>query len=264
MWALGALVGGGSLLLRRIRLNRALHPWRDPPVALLSLLAGVEERAGMDTPLRLLEAPGLGSPVALSGRRIALPTTGIDELNRGELAAVLAHEVGHLVRRDPAWLRALSLLEAILWVQPLNRPARRAFQLASDFLADDWAVRCTGSRLALARALEKVSRWAVERGSPRGVLAMARPESPMVERVRVILETPLADSARAAPRWNALLLLPALFLPPVSVAGPEAVQVLVVRQVRHESLGAPVDGESGPISKRIEVRVFELPEPPPG
>lgn len=264
LWALGALIGCGTLLRRRARLNRAMDPSAAMPVDIAPLLERVEERAGLQSPLRLVDAGGLGSPAALTGGRIALPSRAIEGLEEGELAAVLAHEVGHVVRRDPAWLRGLSILGAILWLQPLNRVARQGFQLASEFLADDWAIHCTGSRLPLARALEKVSRMALDYPSPRCVVTMARPESPIVERVRAILEKPIAESPRVFSPGSALLLLPALLLPPVSVSRPEAVQVLVVREVREESAGNPSPTESASPSDRIEVRVYALPESPRG
>jgi beta-lactamase regulating signal transducer with metallopeptidase domain len=255
LWVAGGLLGGGLLRRRRRRLDRTLHPPRTPNGGVSALIGRIGERAGLPS-VRLLEAPGLGTPVALTGRRVVLPSRAVHHLDEDELTAVLAHEVGHLVERDPAWLRLLLVLEALLWMQPLNRVARRAFQDASDFLADGGAVRHTGSRLPLARALEKVSLWSLQGVRPGGVVAMARPESPLIGRVRAILATSDSGSAHTTSPWSVLLLVPALLLPPVQVPRPEIVQVLVVRAVGEASTGAPPSDASALEAGRMELRIY--------
>ena len=146
------------------------------------------------------------------------------------MEAALAHELGHLARHDPAWLRVLRILEIVFFFQPLNRLARLHFQDASEILADAWAVRHTGSPLHLARSLEKVSSWACAPPVDPFVSTMARRESPVVERVRILLSTSPHQN-----RWSghlaALLLVPAVLLPPVRVPGPSAMRIVVIEQV---------------------------------
>ena len=38
---------------------------------------------------------------------------------------MLAHEIAHLVRRDPQWLVLARAIEMVFFFQPLNRLARR-------------------------------------------------------------------------------------------------------------------------------------------
>lgn len=257
LWTSGALLGGGLLLCRRSRLNRALGASRTPGGHAAVLLGRICERAGLLS-TRLLEASWLGTPIVLGGRRIVLPSYAIHHLASDELAAVLAHEVGHLVQRDPEWLQVLRVVEVILWIQPLNRLARRSFQEASDFLADSWAVCHTGSRLPLARSLEKVSRWSTRAGRLSGVLTMAHPDSPLVERVRAILVPADGGSAHGPSRWTALLLMPALLLPPVRVSEPQDVQVLVVGRVQRTVVGDGGADAATVAADRMEMRVYRL------
>ena len=56
---------------------------------------------------------------------------------------MLAHEVAHLVRRDPHWLVAARVIETVLFVQPLNRLARLRLQEVAEYLSDDWAMART-------------------------------------------------------------------------------------------------------------------------
>ena len=58
----------------------------------------------------------LGSPVAALGRRIVMPGWALELLDRDQLAAMLAHEVAHLARRDPLWKLMVALGGALLWL----------------------------------------------------------------------------------------------------------------------------------------------------
>ena len=239
LWMAGALF----LSLRLVRGHRRFRDALDPswcagprPRALLTTL---QAKAGVRGPVVLVEAPGLGSPVVLPGRRIALPAHAPALMDDGELSAALAHELGHVVRRDPVWLLVLRVLESVFFFQPLNRLARTGFQSASDFLADEWAVEHTGEPLSLARSLEKVSTWAEAAQADVPVLAMAQRDSPIVQRVRHIVTLGETSRQRRIGPVSTLLLLPALLLPPVWAPAHREVGVVIIRELHVES---PTDG----------------------
>lgn len=110
-----------------------------------------------------------GRPVALvPGPRVALvaglrrPTTFIssdivDLLSDAELAAVVAHERHHELRRAPVTLVALQGVAAVFgWVRPISRWAERArAQIEID--ADAHAVANGASRQVIALAIVKLS-----------------------------------------------------------------------------------------------------------
>ena len=132
----------------------------------------------------------LATPVALARWEICLPGRALAELPAAEQRGILAHEAAHLVRRDPAWLLAARVIEAVLFVQPLNILVRRRLQEASEFLCDEWAVRRTGEPLALARCLASVAGWISPEAPPTLAAAMVeRGGSPLVRRVRRILDS---------------------------------------------------------------------------
>jgi|CXWL01.1.fsa_nt_gi beta-lactamase regulating signal transducer with metallopeptidase domain len=161
-WSAGALVG--LLLLaqswRRLRhclASRESLEFGPVREALDDLLV----RAERPEAVRLSDAPTLPVPVALGvfSPEICLPTRVVEELGEGARVAVLAHELGHVVRRDPTWLLVARTIESVFFVQPLNRLARRRLQALSEYLADAWALEATGDRRGLAQCLVEVAGW---------------------------------------------------------------------------------------------------------
>jgi len=230
LWIAGGGWGAARLVGRHRRFGRELA---DPgPVSWRVERQVRDLRRGADLRGRVtaFEAARLGAPVALSGGRIGLPRRASALLDDDELKATLAHELAHIVRRDPAWLLWLQGLEAIFWIQPLNVVARRAFQRSSEFLADEWAVQQTRRPLGLARSLEKVTTWLVEGRPGEPVPAMARAESPVVERVKRILSSSRRPASGSFRSLSAALLLPALLLPPVRIAPQTELRVMVTQE----------------------------------
>ena len=203
LWLLGAAVALAHLVHLRRRLRRLLAhrgPVEGGPLA--EALERVRTAAGSARSVRLTCSSRLASPVALAGDEICVPERA-RELGPRELETMLAHELAHLERRDPAWLRATSALERILFPQPMNRLAARRLEQAAEYLCDERAVEWTGAGVALARCLHQVASW---RGAGAGGLsAMVRPTSPLVSRVRRALEgrasTPTGVQRAAFASW---------------------------------------------------------------
>jgi HEAT repeat protein/beta-lactamase regulating signal transducer with metallopeptidase domain len=178
-----------GFFVARVRLALHLGPRRSviegplPP-----LLHSLCRAAGIQRPIRLTSAPGLGSPVALGHSEICIPDAALTELDREQQRSMLAHELAHLARLDPLWLTVACFLERPLFFQPLNRLARRRMQDAAEYLCDDWAVRRTGSGLTLAKCLVKVAEWMDT--SPRvvPVSGMAEHRSQLVARIHRLVE----------------------------------------------------------------------------
>jgi hypothetical protein len=208
LWFLGAAVALAHLMHLRRRLRLLLahrRPVEGGPVA--EALTRVREAAGSTRDVRLTQSARLASPVALAGDEICVPERA-RELGPRELETMLAHELAHLERRDPAWLRATSTLERILFPQPLNRLAARRLEEAAEYLCDERAVAWTGEGVALARCLHEVATW---RGAgapglaPPGLAPMVRPASPLVARVQRALEggvsSPTSGQRAAVATW---------------------------------------------------------------
>lgn len=222
-WAIGAAFLLGLYVVRRLRFARRIIARRnvtEPPLA--PMLEELRAAAGFGRAVRLTASSALPSPVALGAGEIAVPEAALTDLDAGQQRSMLAHELAHLARRDPAWLTAACVVEQIAFIQPLNRLARRRIQESAEYLCDEWAVRRTGSGVLLAKCLAKVAEWL--EASPRSVpvAGMAEDRSHLVARVRRLLKGapfPKAPGRRTLVFASfAVISLTVLALPAVSLA----------------------------------------------
>jgi beta-lactamase regulating signal transducer with metallopeptidase domain len=216
LWLTSA--GGGLLWLtfrhgRTMRILGDRAPLDGTPVraSLDDLLA----RSGVSMPIALSSSSAIASPIALAGNEVCLPRRALLELAPNELEAMLAHEVAHLVRRDPQWLIVARVVETVLFLQPLNRLARYRLQEVAEFLCDDWAVSRMSQPVTLAKCLAAVAEWvgkAPKVRTPRLQPMSAMAESvgsPLVRRVGRILDGRHTRRARR-PRFTFALSASAL------------------------------------------------------
>ena len=170
------------ILVGRIGDRRAVLDGR-----LLAELEQLTREAKLRRRPRLTSTTRISSPIALGVAEICLPESALTDLDLEQQRSMLAHELAHLARRDPVWLAFVSVVERVLWIQPLNRLARRGIATSAEYLCDEWAVRRTGSGVALARCLAQVAEWI--QASPLGVpvAGMAEERSLLVSRVEKLL-----------------------------------------------------------------------------
>jgi Zn-dependent protease with chaperone function len=188
-----------------IRARAALGPRKPSANALhLRTLAAHAERVGLRSLPRLTTSPRIFSPAAILPAEICVPGSLFDELTTASQDALLAHEMAHIARRDPLWCGAATAIAAVCVFQPLTPWAVRRLRRASEHAANAMAVRLTGEPLELARALAALAPHAL-RGAR---LRTAATGSPLVDRIRRILGTPLPQqSGSRAAGFLALTLL---------------------------------------------------------
>ena len=237
-WGLGVTVGAGRWWVAERALKGAVYNRRDSDspgtrAVLDDVLASSPDLGA----IRLTMSDALESPAVLGRREICIPPSALD-LSDDQMRAVLAHELGHIARRDAWWSRLVKGIETVLFIQPLNRLAAGEIRDASEFLCDEWAVACTGSPMALARSLARVSSW-LTRPEPATTLSMVHiRDGRLLRRVERILHPPPARPLR--PAWGALLSFAAvsvlLMIPPVRLNAPGSISVAT-----WEGEGAPAD-----------------------
>lgn len=187
----GSLFALGRLGLAGHRLRKQLQGRRDvieDPV--LETHLALCAKAELTKRPRLSASTKLRSPVALLRNEICLPERAVDSLSQLQQQGMLAHELAHLLRRDPAWRIGIAIYEALFFFQPLNHFARRKLNEVAEFQCDDWAARNTGTGVHLAKCLAEVASW-LDGGPPSSaiVTAMAVPSSPIVQRITRLLGT---------------------------------------------------------------------------
>lgn len=202
-WGAGALasaigLGRATLQLRSLLATcTARPPW--PLLERIAHAMGLRRAVGCST------SPAISVPfvTGITRPEICCPER-IDELAIEYQRGLFAHELAHVARRDPAWQLVYRVGEAALFLQPLNRMARRRLEEIAEHLTDERAAACTGDRLGLARCLVAVAHWPAMR--PVGVPAVAFAASPRLDRrVRRLLDGP--EAAEPRPRWLAALAL---------------------------------------------------------
>ena len=214
-WAVGASIMAGWFFVARARFLRAIGPRRDVAHTLAgNALRFLQRESRFHDHVRLTLSECLTSPVALGTDEICLPSRALAELDPIRMESILAHELAHLVRRDPSWLTIARVIEAVFFFQPLNILARRRMQESAEFASDAWASTRVARPLDLAHCLALVAEWTI--AAPRlPVPAMAERHGPVlvrrVERLTTGRVIPEATPGRAL-RLSAVVSLVALIL----------------------------------------------------
>ena len=249
LWIIGAALGLVVLSLRYVAFLRSLRDRRELDGPIRRELTDLAHTAGVALP-RLTVSPSLAAPASfmLPRPEICVPERVLTELDPAARQAILAHELAHLVRRDPLHLLVFRALEAVFFFQPLLRVARQRLVGLSETLCDEWAVERTGGRRELARTLAHVAAWVsgarAERAAP--VARMAACRSSLGRRVERLLR-PVPRGAARTPTT-----LAALGLVAVAITGPGvACQASGASAGGVASSGAAADG-------RVELRALEL------
>jgi len=202
LWAAVALGWSLHYLARRLILVGRLADRRavsDGPLA--ATLAELRRSTGYRRRVQLTMARTIASPVALGLSEICVPELALSDLGAEQQRSMLAHELAHLARRDSLWLAGASLIERCFFFQPLNRLARRELETTAEYLSDEWAMRKTGSAVALAKCLATVAEWI--QASPLGVpvAGLAERRSLLVSRISRLLEGRLPSSPTSRRGW---------------------------------------------------------------
>ncbi|MBL8749007.1 MAG: M56 family metallopeptidase [Planctomycetes bacterium] len=215
---LAALVGLAwfAVLHRRLRAALASRvPETDARV--LATAAQVAGALGLHQSPHLSTSSVIATPIAFGWMRpeICLPERAV-ELSDESLRAMLAHEVAHLRRGDPAWTWGLALVQATFPWQILTVAVRRRWTRLVELRCDAIAAGHS-SPTAVARCLLDVAEW-LRPGSREVAFApgMAARAAALRERVHSALQAGrCAPPSRAvAAAWSA-----ASFVA-LTVAGP--------------------------------------------
>jgi beta-lactamase regulating signal transducer with metallopeptidase domain len=280
-WLLGGALGLAGLLRSWLRCGRMLggrQELRDGPTR--AALSGLERVSGRRSPVRLTHSAAVEVPLALGILRpeICVPARALGELGRERIDALLAHELAHLMRRDPSWLLLSSVVSRLFFLQPLNWLAARRLATCAELASDDLAAAWTSRPLALAHCLADVAGWLVEPARLVRAAAMAGSRSLLRRRIERLLAAP-RRRPELLPSWfptAAVLTVSAALLTAPScaslsegsgepehpqsevmtaAAGPQAPQPQPAAPHRSRCCGDPSPAPVVVVAPRVRVRV---------
>lgn len=168
-------------LAGRLVMRRLFGVRRRASADLQSEVASLAVVVGCKVP-RVTVSASAAVPAAIGFSEICVPASLLELATGDERRALLAHEMAHLVRRDPFWLACAGNLVRLTPYQPLNALALGELRAACEQAADDVAVTTTGDPSALARGLAKLATTLVLLSG-----SAAATGSPVVERVSRLL-----------------------------------------------------------------------------
>lgn len=201
LWLCIALVGCVAVYRSARYLNRlaAYFPDADKG-ALKHLLNRLADRE--QTRIQLKISDQWNSPFVTPDNTICIPRWAYANLTEDQRDAMLAHEVAHVLRRDPAWRLAMQILCRVCFFQPLHKVATHKLELLAELACDESAAHSSGKPQELAEALYACARISKASDAPSLALAMSRQGSPLLKRVTSLLDQDLLMRA-AAPQTRA-------------------------------------------------------------
>jgi beta-lactamase regulating signal transducer with metallopeptidase domain len=216
-WLAGSAIVLAGSLLRAARFNRLLWRTSKPADRVTQAVAsGIASRLGLANVPEVRTTIANLSPMVwwIGGRvRIYLPQTMAIRMDRDELGSILAHELGHVRRRDHIvrWLEwAVCVLN---WWNPVAWWARRNLRVSEEICCDAFVLsRTAASRDAYAGALVSALELLVVPAVRPSGLASHVNGGTIERRIRMILS---GQSLIETPRWlrGAVLVAAALVLP---------------------------------------------------
>ncbi len=208
IWMLGALFALSRFVLSLAHLRRRLAAATtlvdDACAADLSMLA---QQAGIAQP-RLLTLAAIPSPIAAWSGRIVLPTWAIQTLDQSQLQAMLAHELAHIARSDPAWKLLTAFWRALFWFVPMTNIAQRRLEEIAELSCDAFAAEHTGSGQRLAECLAVCAEHHVSgRHAFALAPAMAARQSSLLHRIERLLEGVSMETTTSGARAHLVALV---------------------------------------------------------
>ena len=170
----------------------------------------------------LSRSSAINSPVCLPRREICLPDWAFEEMDEKALDSLIAHELAHMLRRDPVMMIFTQTLCRVFFFQPLFALARRRLEDNAELAADQWAATHLSTARAVANALYTCAQKITEKRQLQWGLAMAGDKSILKQRVERLLkaEGSSFDTAGRIKRGGiaAILLAAVVSLPSVEFA----------------------------------------------
>jgi beta-lactamase regulating signal transducer with metallopeptidase domain len=148
-------------------------------------LRRLKRRLRVSAPVRLCASATIQVPTAIGWLRpyILLPVTALTGLSETQIAAIVAHELAHIRRRDYLLNSLQTAIETVLFYHPAVWWVGRQMRLEREHCCDDMAVEVCGNALEYANALAEMEQIRGRIPEP----ALAATGGDLVDRIRRVL-----------------------------------------------------------------------------
>lgn len=164
IWIAGMSIMSIKLILEWVYLERLRihsspldHSWQ-------LKLDQLADKMGLPEGIQLLQSKWVNSPVTIGMFRpiILMPIGLVNGLQTEQVACILAHELAHIRRHDFLVNILQSVVETILFFNPMVWWLSRHIREERELCCDDIAAGVTGDKRQLAYTLAKLEEWRME------------------------------------------------------------------------------------------------------
>ncbi len=234
-WVVGAVACLARVLLYAARFHRLLAYAQLAPDEMQDQARALARQMGIRHCPPVWLVPGSLPPMVwgVGPARILFPAGLLDRLDADERAALLAHELGHVARRDHMvrWLELAVM--TVWWWFPLVWWARRQMQQREEECCDAWAAQTVSARVYAAAILETVDFLANDRPRVPSVACPLEAAKALRQRLLLIMtqQTPCALSGPMRMAVLALFTCVAPLLPVLASADKMPVETPSVEKL---------------------------------
>ena len=213
LWAIGAIFLLLKLMIEHWIFFKKIKPREHiQKTSTLSLFYEIQNKANINDYVTLSQSTNLNSPILIGDSEICLPAKAVEDLEETQMEGMIAHELAHIARKDHYWTVGITLLNTILFFQPLHRWAIKEIKNTNELLCDAWAANLTGDNLALAKCLLTVAEWIKHKPYSHTLVAgMSLKKSDLSERIQSLINLPDLQKQRYDLAKTGLIFLSFLF-----------------------------------------------------
>ncbi len=189
-WFIGAFSLTVIRALKIRLLNQFLSPRKQiKSKRVIDILHRLTSELNIQKPIVLSEIDSIQSPIVYGAREIILPHEFATQYDELQVEAALAHELGHIVRKDSLWRKVLMFFNSVFFFQPLNKILFNKINQIAEQRSDQFAEQSTGNSRALAEALLITAKNNLTSSQNQWVPAMKSNKSQLLTRVEALLSS---------------------------------------------------------------------------
>ncbi|MCB0547437.1 MAG: M48 family metalloprotease [Phaeodactylibacter sp.] len=202
-WLLGVLLLSLRMLGEIAYIQHLRHyRCRQPERIWLEKLAKIKEKMGILREVELRETYRIHGPMVVGVLKqvILLPAGLLSGLPPEQVEAVLAHELAHVRRNDYLINLFVSLVEILLFFNPMMWWISKKIRAEREHACDDLAVEMTGDTLSLVRSLALMEEWRLHGPSP--AMAFMGKDGSVLSRIQRLLQRDDKRQVAAKAFWS--------------------------------------------------------------